>query len=538
MKFGRFPLSRCEGAILAHRLRFAGGTLAKGRRLSAADIERLGDAGLETLTVARLDPGDIGEDEAAARLATALGGPGIEASSPGTGRVNLHAGKNGVFRAVKSAVDRINAVDPGITLATLADFAPVTSGRMVATVKIIPYAVGEAALDRAVAIAEAEKTLHLAPYRRRRIGVISTKVPALKEKTIAKTLAALEKRLAPTGSVIADQVVGEHETEAVERELRRQAALADMIILFGASAISDTGDVIPAALRQAGGTITRFGMPVDPGNLMLLGSLGAVTVIGAPGCARSPAENGFDWVLHRLLADIETDGDAIAGMGVGGLLMEIGSRPQPREGATAKKTAAPRVMAVLLAAGQSRRMGETNKLLAGHRGKPLVAHAADAALGSAAMGTIVVTGHESDRIREALAGRPLRFVHNPDYPDGLSASLRHGILALPPEASHALILLADMPKLTSAMIDRMIETVKNAPPGTIVLATDHGKRGNPVIWPRADFEALTAISGDTGARHLVGENRERIAEVEIGEAAALDIDTPAALAAFAGDEMP
>ncbi len=104
-----------------------------------------------------------------------------------------------------------------------------------------------------------------------------------------------------------------------------------MVIVFGASALCDFDDVIPAAIRAAGGEVLRAGMPVDPGNLLVLGRLGETPVIGAPGCARSPKENGFDWVLDRLIAGLDVTSDDIAGMGVGGLLMEIPTRPQPRE---------------------------------------------------------------------------------------------------------------------------------------------------------------------------------------------------------------
>src|SRR6202011_4010190 len=129
---------------------------------------------------------------------------------------------------------------------------------------------------------------------------------------------------------------------------------AELVIVFGASAIADKRDVIPAAVEAIGGRIEHFGMPVDPGNLLLIGEARNRPVLGAPGCARSPKENGFDWVLMRLLAGLPVGRGDINGMGVGGLLMEIVTRPQPREepSPSGKRTAA-----LLLAAGRSTRMG-------------------------------------------------------------------------------------------------------------------------------------------------------------------------------------
>ena len=271
-------------------------------------------------------------------------------------------------------------------------------------------------------------------------------------------------------------------------------------------------------------------MPVDPGNLLLVGSLGGKPVLGAPGCARSPKENGFDWVLHRFLAGIPVRREDIVRMGVGGLLMEIVSRPQPRE----ERPAGAGIAAVVLAAGQSRRMGGPNKLLARIDGVPLVRRTAEAALTSDTGPVIVVTGHQADAVRDALAGLDLRFVHNPDYAEGLSTSLRAGIRAVPAEAQGALVCLGDMPAVTSAVLDRIIAAFAPGP-ARIVVPTNAGKRGNPVLWSRHFFEALARIEGDVGARHLIGANAEAVVEVEIGPAAALDLDTPEAMAAAGGE---
>ena len=525
MKFGSRPVVECEGAVLAHSLKLANKRLKKGHVLTREDLSAVRREGIDTLIVAMPEAGDIGEDDAARILADAMQPTGFTASPAGTGRVNFHASANGVFTANWQLVDHINAIDPAITLATLEHMEPVLDGRMVATVKIIPYAVAGEALEKARKLATGNP-FEVRTYRAHRVGVISTRLPALRSSVIAKTLKVLESRLRPSNSVIANQAECEHTAQAVSAALEQMREACHLIVIFGASAISDPDDVIPQGLRLAGGHVERVGMPVDPGNLLMLGALGNVPVIGAPGCSRSPARNGFDFVLERLLAGIPVDGNDIAKMGVGGLLMEIGSRPQPRE-ATRGQSAT--IAGILLAGGQSRRMGTANKLTLPLAGKPMVRLVAEAGL-EQLNELVVITGHESTDVLEALSGLEIRPVHNPDYADGLSSSLKAGIGAVPPDSTHAMILLADMPGIGAAHIEKLVSAVEQAPPGAIIVATHKGKRGNPVVWPRAYFEALKHITGDTGARHLVGENSEKVIEVELGEAASIDLDTPAAYA--------
>jgi molybdenum cofactor cytidylyltransferase len=330
MRFGYVPVASAVGAISAHAVRAGEVVLRKGSLITADMAERLAKAGISGLVAARLDPDDVHEDEAAAALASKLAGPNIRIDPPFTGRANLFAEEAGVLVIDRERIDRVNAVDEAITFATLPAFRAVSPGEMVATVKIIPYAVSRSAL--AAAIKEgAMPLIRVAPYTRRRIAVISTLLPGLKPSVIAKTLDVLAQRLAPAeGSIVFDERVP-HEAQALAEALGRAAtARPDIVIVFGASAISDRRDVIPAAVEEAGGRIEHLGMPVDPGNLLLLAEMGGAPVLGAPGCARSPKENGFDWVLQRLLAGLPVGRAEVVTMGVGGLLMEIKTRPQPR----------------------------------------------------------------------------------------------------------------------------------------------------------------------------------------------------------------
>ena len=342
MKFGPVPVGESCGSLVAHGVQTDGLILKKGDRVTAHHIESLHRAGVETIVVAALEDGDIDENVAARHLAEAVTGPGLRIERAFTGRANIFARGNGVLAVDAVAVDRLNAVDERLTLATLPPFRAVEEGEMVGTVKVIPFAVSGLVLDASIKALAAAAPLRLAPYRPRRIGVVSTVLPGLKASVIAKTLRVLADRLAPTGSTIAADIQVPHEAAALAGALRRIAPSQDMLIIFGASAIADRRDVIPAAIEAAGGTVDHFGMPVDPGNLLLLGTLGDVPVLGAPGCARSPKENGFDWVLQRLLADIPVTSGDIRRLGAGGLLMEIVSRPQPRLGDAVPATAAHR----------------------------------------------------------------------------------------------------------------------------------------------------------------------------------------------------
>jgi molybdenum cofactor cytidylyltransferase len=305
---------------------------------------------------------------------------------------------------------------------------------------------------------------------------------------------------------------------------------AELVIVFGASAIADRRDVIPMAIETAGGEIEHFGMPVDPGNLMLVGRIAGQPVVGAPGCARSPKENGFDWILMRLLAGLPVTRADITGMGVGGLLMEIVTRPQPRAEPQPEK--GKRVAAVVLAAGRSTRMGAVNKLIAEIGGKPLVRIAAEQALASHASPVIVVTGHEKDKVAAALAGLPVRLVHNPDYAEGLGSSLRTGIAAVPAEADGAIVCLGDMPQVDAPLIDKLIAAFDPEKGALVVTPTIDGRRGNPVVWSRRFFPDLMAVQGDIGARNLIGSYAEAVVEVPVaGDGALIDVDTPESLSA-------
>lgn len=519
------------GAVLGHSVRAGATVFRKGRVLSEADVEVLRLAGLQEVVVARLDAGDMPEDEAAAHIARACAGSAVKVGAAFTGRANLYSEAHGLAIVERSLIDAANGVADSITLATVAPFTRVTPRQMLATIKIIPFAAPRQHVETVTRLLSGRTAVGVAPFVERRAALISTMLPGDKPSLLDKSRMALEERLNAIGSKLVSERRVPHEVAALTAAIR-EAAGADPILIFGASAIADRRDVVPAAIEAAGGTIEAFGMPVDPGNLLLTARLAGTTVVGLPSCARSPKLNGVDFVLWRIAAGLPVGRAELASMGVGGLLGEIPTRPQPRDERPAEVPRMPRIAAIVLAAGRSTRMG-TNKLLAPVAGGTLVRRAAEAAAASAAISTVVVTGNDAERVREALNDVPVSFINNPDFPKGLSSSLRRGLSALPEDCDGAVILLGDMPGITQALVDRLIAAFDPAEGRAICVATRQGKRGNPVLWARRFFPEMSAIEGDTGARHLIAQYGDLVCEVEAADDGPLiDIDTPEALEAY------
>jgi molybdenum cofactor cytidylyltransferase len=528
MKFGTVPVADAIGCVLAHGVKTAGASFKKGRVLTAGDIAVLHGLGIAAVIAARLEADDVPEDEAARALAVAAAGQGVTAQQAFTGRSNLYSSVHGLVVVDRGRVNVINHMHESLTIATLPPHSVVQPRQMVATVKIIPFATPRNVLEQALTISADQPLLHVRLFQRKHIGLVITTLPHGKTALIAKTENAMRERLQALGLTLASVVVVPHVEQHVQAAistLKQQGS--DCILVFGASAIVDRADVIPAALVSAGGEVLHLGMPVDPGNLLMLGQIDRVPVLGVPSCARSPKRNGFDWVLERILAGIIVTGDDIMDMGVGGLLAEISSRPSPRE---ANLHAAPRVTAIVLAAGFGRRMGG-NKMLVEFAGQPMILATLDNIVASAADEIVVVTGHERAKIEALLNGKRMRAVHNPDYATGMASSLRVGIQAAG-AADAAVVCLGDMPRVSGAVIDRLIAAFNQTEHRSIVVPTHKGQYGNPVLWGSEHFGRLSSLTGDRGARMLIGELKSEATEIEADEGVLMDADTPEALAAL------
>ena len=540
MRFGPVPVAEAEGAILAHTRRLPGRTIRKGAVLDAGAVAALAEAGVEAVIAARLDPGDVAEDEAARRLAGVLAVPGLRASAASTGRVNLVATVSGLLQVDRGALDAVNALDEGLTVGTLPDSAMVSAGEMVATIKVIPFAVPAAALDHAETAVVARHPLHLHPFRPLRAGLVMTTLPGLKPSILEGTAEATAARVAGLTGTLLQPLICEHDPDSIAGALRTLLDQgADLLLVAGASAVVDRRDVGPAGIVAAGGRVLHFGMPVDPGNLICLCAIGDRPALVLPGCARSPRLNGIDWVLARLFAGLPVDGAVIAGMGMGGLLQDHGHRPLPR----AQAVAAPAlrgIAGIVLAAGRSSRMAPHNKLLVRDaEGRAMVARVVDNLLASTARPVLVVLGHRALEVRAALQDRPVQFVTATDFEAGLAASLRAGVAAVPPDCSAALVCLGDMPLVTGGMMQQVIAAYAPDAGRPIVVPTYRGKTGNPVLWDRRFFAEIQALVGDVGARALLERHAGLVALQEIGNDAVLrDFDTVDSLASLDVGSQP
>jgi molybdenum cofactor cytidylyltransferase len=542
MEFRPLPLDEADGAILAHSVAITERRWPKGRRISSDDLRCMREAGLTSVMAVRMAADDVGEDAAAMRIAARLLGPGLRAARPHTGRVNLFATHDGLFAVDADALHRLNRLHEAIAVACLPAFTPVHAGNMVGTVKIIPFAVPAAMLAKAEALTGSVSPLRLHPWIGAHACLIQTfqehdgcqnPSPALMEKTVR----VMSARLAEMGaSLIASRTV-RHEAAAVAACLRDSPG--DMILLMGASAIADRRDTLPSALEAAGGEIIHFGMPVDPGNLLLLGQQGGRVALGLPGCARSPKLNGVDWVMRRLAAGLTVTSDDIARMGVGGLLAEDApGRPVPRQEPPRKsvRTAPkPKVTAVILAAGQGQRMGGTQKMLAPLHGKPMLRWTLEGAAAAGLGDILVVVGHEAERLKPLADDVPgIRFIHNPAYREGLSESLKIGALHAFEHADAALVMLGDMPCLDVSLIRRLIDAYDPQQGRMICLPVHAGQRGHPVLWDRCFLPEIMTLHGDCGARALLERHKDLIHEVMAeDDGILLDADTPEALARLA-----
>lgn len=548
MKFGPVPLNEARGAILAHSQRAGERMIRKGTLLDDAALAALAEAGRTEVICAQLEPGDVPEDLAADRLATPLVSPLIARSRAATGRVNLSAEVPGLLRVDAAKIDRLNAIDESLTVGTLPDGAVVAQRDLVATIKIIPFSVPGTMLSVAEAMTrQGGSPLSLHPFQPLKVGLVVTDLPGFKDSVIDKTIDVTEARVTQLTGTMLPALRCAHTEEAIAQALERLLADgAELLLVIGASAVVDRRDVGPAGIVRAGGEILHFGMPVDPGNLICLGRIGPRPALVLPGCARSPKLNGIDFVLTRLFAGLPVTGQDLMRMGVGGLLKEIDTRPLPREKApaTARSGAEPRsrptIAAIVMAAGRSRRMAPHNKLLVTDKaGKPMIARVVDNVLSSKARPILIVTGHQAEQVEHALGGRPVQYVHAADYAEGLSASLKTGIAAVPPECAAAIVCLGDMPLVTGRMIDRLMQMYDPEAGRLIVLPTFRGKQGNPMLWDRRYFAEILAITGDSGARFLIGKHAEAVVEVEMADDGVLrDFDTTESLATLPARMRP
>ena len=332
MKFGEVPLEEAVGGILAHKLYDAAGKLIfnKGHLLTAADIGVMRQQGLKCITVKQLSAADLHEDEAAERIGAVVAGSNVRMRAPGVGRANLTTTKRGVLHVNVRTLELINNIDDGITIATLREYSLVNAGEMVALVKVVPFGVPAARVVDVERIAETSASvLQVRPLESKRVALIVSGTDATRTRLMNSFHEPVRRRIEGWGSQLLEPTFTAHNAASIAEAIQAHAD-AELILVAGISAIIDREDVVPSALLRAGGSITLHGVPVDPGTLLMMGYLGEVPVVGAPGCIKSPKTNVIDWILPRLLSGERITRANLVSMGHGGLLKDIAERPMPR----------------------------------------------------------------------------------------------------------------------------------------------------------------------------------------------------------------
>ncbi len=535
MKFGRIATDQAAGAVIAHSLRVMGRKWKKGRLLSPYDVDVLLEEGIDTVVAARLEPDDVDEDAAAEALARILAGEGVEIRPAATGRCNLYSTCKGLLEIRTEHIDRINLVDEAFTVAVLPPYSKVYEGQLVVSVKIIPFAVSREQLNVCITVAaKGFAPVNIYPFEAKTIGLLQTRTAWFNSALLRKGASLLTQRAYALGSEIVIEDVCDHDEVSIAASLRTLLKKnLDLIFVLGATAIQDRGDVIPQAIVDCGGCIEHFGMPMDPGNLLLLARRRQTIILGLPGCVRSPKRNGFDFVFERIAAGLGITKEDIMRMGAGGVLTEPSRRPQrrtePSQAAAAIEN--KKIAAVVLAAGQSRRMGSENKLLKKIGQDSVVKMVVSDLAASKVDHMIVATGHEQEKVVAELAEFKISVSHNADFPNGLSTSLRTALAKVPTDCHAVLICLGDMPFVGDALIDSLIDAFDPQAQQNICVPTYCGKRGNPVLWDRRYIQEMMEVRGDVGAKHMIGDYEEFVIEVATDNAGVLtDLDTPQAFA--------
>ena len=323
MKLELLPTNSTGGKILCHNIDDGKGgkAFAKGHLIQRGDIARLQELGHDSVYVVTLDEHDVHEDTAATRLALAVKGSGVEVTKATTGRVNLLAMQRGIVTLNVQALESVNGVD-GLTVAALREHSVVEAGKIVATVKIIPYAVSEKDLRFAEDIGQfGEGIVRVQPILPAKVAIVLASSETAREHVVANFEAPLRERVTALGCNPLPTVVVAEEPVAIARAITDALQQhASVIIIAGQTSIMDNNDITPQGIRLAGGKIECFGAPVEPGNLLLLANVRGVPVLGAPGCARSHQTNVIDLVLPRLLAGELLAQRDIRALGNGGLL--------------------------------------------------------------------------------------------------------------------------------------------------------------------------------------------------------------------------
>ncbi|MDM8519493.1 molybdopterin-binding protein [Anaerolineales bacterium HSG6] len=323
MDIRKLPLEKSIGHILIHNLVGKTGRrlLSKGHLLKSVDLPTLQASGQDTVYVAVLANDDIGENEAARQLGSIVCAESIRVTKATTGRVSLIAKKAGVFKVNIAGLLTLNEIS-GITLATLSNNTTVSVKKILATLKIIPYAIPQKTLRQAHDMLAYHKPLiTINPFVLQQAILITIGREIVREKVVGSFTPPIRERLTGYGtSLISGPYVSKSVTDISKAIKTALSDGMDLIILAGETSTMDEDDIIPRAIKQVGGQIIQHGVPVEPGNLLMLGYYQDIPIVGAPGCARSLKHNVIDMVLPRLVSGERLTRQDLVALGHGGYL--------------------------------------------------------------------------------------------------------------------------------------------------------------------------------------------------------------------------
>ena len=317
------PRADLVGAVLTRDLRVAGERWPKGRRLSADDLTTLAaqPSALPPggVTVAMPEPGELHEDEAALRLAAAVGGENLARRGPAESRVDLLATVDGVLHVRTRELELLNRIDP-LEVFTAFDGSVVAAGDLVASIKVAPHVVAEAAVVAGERIARAGRrpVVRVAAFVSMRVAVVVREV--VRALARERFEASVRDKVESLGSIVADIVYVESD-EAVTPAIRAVLAGGDVdLVLTAGGGSTDPLDPFFVAMDQLGGEIVRQGVPSHPGSMVWLGRIGRTAVLGLPSCGAYSKATAADLVLPRLLTGEKPSPRLVSPLGHGGIL--------------------------------------------------------------------------------------------------------------------------------------------------------------------------------------------------------------------------
>ncbi len=527
------------GLVLAQTYNLPSKTISKGTFITNEIFAYFKTENVRTILCAVPEEDDIHEDEAAEAISNAIDKNQMYAERASTGRVNFKSNSLCLVRYERDFIREVNLVDESIAFSIVEHNQLIAKNDLIATLKIIPFFTKKKYVNQVIKILAKDEIFKIHSLKKKEVTLIQTCFEWQRKSIFTATSNVTRSRLEALGCPLKKETLIPHNHKSLCSEIESSIdSGAQVLLISGASAITDRSDYIPKAILAVGGEIIQFGLPVDPGNLLLIGQIGSTTIIGMPGCARSPKLNGFDWVLQLLMANIPINKAELADMGAGGLLMEIASRPLPRALAKSVKKREKKIMGVILAAGNSTRMGKDNKLLRNIGDASLVRNTAIEMLKSDLDSCSIVLGYQADKIAEAIKDLNLNLILNPLWEEGQGSSLKAAVNTLDTTYSDVLIMLGDLPGVTSKHINTIIEEhlLTDNRKSKITIPSFNGKKGNPVIWGRSFFPDLSNLQGDVGGRALFSQHPAAINLLDMDDPAVVtDTDTPEDFENFLND---